>query len=155
MDTPQPIRVHISHNIERDLILLNGLPLERLTDFTAHCSTVTSLLTTFTVVGCFPVQGIAPDDALSNKVFPLRISFGQTADEVSVVFQGRPLGFLSAVYVNLQADPRRRIIRLTTHKMYKELIEALVDIKGVEVVIDPKAQQNDGFSSIEETTFNA
>lgn len=141
MDSPHPIRIHFGVDGKRDLVLLNGLLLARLTEFELHAGVDQPLITYYGLVGAFPNrQEPAPDDALSNQAYPLRISVGETADDVIVIYQNRPIGLLKDIYVRLfihetSGEPKR-IVRLTAYKMPDELRDVLLD-HGVEVIIEP------------------
>jgi hypothetical protein len=125
-----------------DLILLNGLRLEQLTEFELHAGVDQPLVTYYGVIGAFPnKQSDAPENTMSNKAYPLRISVGANADDVLVIYMSRPIGLLKEIYVRLfmhEGKPKR-ILRLTTYKMPDELRDALLNL-GVEVIIEPPAQ---------------
>lgn len=140
MDSPQPLRIHFGIDGHLDLVLLNGCPLSTLRSFKLHAKTGEILKTEYGVAGVFPAQTDAPDDALSNQAYPLRISASDDADELRVIYKNRPIGMLKEVFVYLHIqEPTgtiKRQIRLVAHEMLDELRDELLDL-GVEIIIEP------------------
>ena len=136
MDTPQPLRVHIGKD-KPPLILLNNQLLGRLSRFQLYAEVEKALITThYEVQGCFPNWDPPPDDGMSNASYPLRMSFSHECAQALVTFQGRPIGHLQGVTLDLTPDVKP-VIRLfcIKNKLPEEVAKALVDL-GVELVID-------------------
>jgi len=138
MDSPQPLRIHFGNT---NLVLLNGRPLEHLVEFQLHASTSAPLRTHYGVLAAYPNKlGVAPDDALSNQAYPLRITAGDTTASVRVIYKNRPLGQLKSVFVHLYIDDLtgkpKRVLRITAYAMDEELRNILLGF-GAEIIIEP------------------
>lgn len=142
VESPQPLRIHIGKDFE--IVLFDGKIIGMLQAFEFHYAVdALTLRTMYDCHGCFPMlQPCAPDKALSNSDFPLRIYAGQSIEEghitpnLDVWFSGHHVSDIKKINIKLHAENKRLITIQFSDTLTppRELIDALVDL-GVEVIL--------------------
>ena len=130
---PSPLRIHVGNGGE--LVFYNGglvVNLQQI-EFTAKAEE-SFVVTSYTVQGCYPAlaSNRAPEDALSNESYPLRIYVDHKFDTLLVWLHGKPVSHVKELYINLHATKKRLIRMVFDDKITKLLADLLVSL-GVEV----------------------
>lgn len=139
-----PLSIHLSADGDpaKDCVLLDGQQWGLLQYF--HLAyDEKGLRTKVGYVGAAPTFGPAPENALSNSAFPLRMRFGNyvigehgvadTPPEM-ITLCSRPMSFIKALYVHLRAEAPREV-RMVFHTAPPALLDALKSI-NVDAVIE-------------------
>jgi len=142
VESPQPLRIHIGKEFE--IVLFDGKIIGMLQAFEFFYSVDEIILRTkYDCHGCFPMlQPCAPDRALSNSEFPLRIYAGQAIEEGHITpnldmwFSGHHVSGIQKIHIKLHSEEKRQIIIQFSDMLTppRELIDALVEL-GVEMIL--------------------
>jgi hypothetical protein len=122
------VRLHVGKDVKH--VLVNKKTARNLRSFKLTTDPV--LLTTYEWVGNGPRYEDPPDDIFSNESYPLRIDFGETADDVNIILLSRPLSMFKSIELDLHPE-RKDLIRFTMHvPLHQDVIDTLVSL-GVEI----------------------